>query len=140
MSIEGLATLPHIYTDWIDILDKLTVDQDSEVSNKNSFQLFLAILSVHLSDDSVKAEKISKQFFGRVRIKLPPAKWPGLEERGLFHILSLYLVLIRIRNDPGYIIDALVDCLSKLQMSKCGYFVLTVNIKIHTRHLNTVKS
>ena len=123
MSIDGLATLPHIYTDWIELLDKLSVEQDSEASNKNSFELFLAILSVHLSDDSAKTEKISKQFFGRVRIKLPPVKWPGLEERGLFHILSLYLVLVRIRNDPGYIIDVLVDCLSKIQMGKYNFFV-----------------
>ena len=122
MSIEGLATLPHIYTDWIDIIDKLTAEPNSEASSKNSFELFLSILSAHLSDDSAKVEKTSKQFFGRIRIKLPPAKWSSLDERGLFHMLSLYLVLVRMRSDPSYIIDSLLDSLSKLQLGKNGSY------------------
>jgi hypothetical protein len=108
------ATLPVSFSDWLEKIQKLSEPQ-IDLSNKNSFELFLAIVSLHLSVDGVKSDKMTKQFFGRVRTKLTPQKWSGLEERGLFHVMSLFLVLFRIRTDISFIVSALCESLNKME-------------------------
>ena len=108
------ATLPVSFSDWLEKIQKLSESQ-IDLSNKNSFELFLAIVSLHLSGDGVKSDKMTKQFFGRVRTKLTPQKWSGLEERGLFHVMSLFLVLFRIRTDISFIVSALCESLNKME-------------------------
>ena len=115
LTLEGLATLPTSFLDWLEYVNKIT-DNTDDLSNKNSFELFLSIISLSLSADCAKMEKMTKQFFGRVRTKLPPQKFSTLEERGLKNALSIYLVVVKIRrNDVSFVVDALCDTVMSLQ-------------------------
>lgn len=69
-TLEGFATIPHQYTIWLELIEKIISVNVNELSNKTSFELFLCILSDNLSDESSRAVKMTSQFFGRVRSKL----------------------------------------------------------------------
>jgi len=69
-TLEGFATIPHQYTIWLELIEKIATVKLSELSNKTSFELFLCILSDNLSEESARAVKMTAQFFGRVRSKL----------------------------------------------------------------------
>lgn len=115
-TLDGFAAIPHSYSDWLDRIDKII--GQSEPHEMNSFELFLAVLSIHLSDDGPKCAKVSVQFFGRVRVKLNPQSLGALDERGLFHLLSIFITLVKTRNDTNHIFNGLREILRLVPTSK----------------------
>jgi hypothetical protein len=118
-NLDGFATLPHSYSDWLEKIDKIV--EQSDPHEMNSFELFLAVLSIHLSDDGPKSAKVSVQFFGRVRVKLNSQSLGALDDRGLYHLLSIFITLVKMRNDTNHIFNGLQEILKLVPNSKLTF-------------------
>jgi len=126
-TIDGFISLPHTYTDWLEKIEKIVIQ--SEPQKMNSFEIFLAVLSTHLSEERSKSSKILVQFFGRVRFKLNYQTLSILEERGLFHVLSIFIILVRKRSD-NQILNGLQDIISSLPSCKFLINLCRIQLKI----------
>ncbi|VDO95931.1 unnamed protein product [Soboliphyme baturini] len=104
--IGDIAVLPKNPRQWLQSVQRIGSPRQLDLS-LNSFEMFLAILASHCNIRSASGVKVWNQMKGRIFTKFYARKVEELSERGLYNVLSLFLVLAlhTVNGRRGGILD-----------------------------------
>ncbi len=114
ISLDGVASMPTSVEIWSKMLRLANYAEESaqdeaaddlRKGTRNAFMLYLTVIEIQFREGdnggAVQRKKSFEKFLGRMRSQITPKKLRELTDVGWFHLLSVFLVALKVSPNPG---------------------------------------